>query len=50
MFNAPQTPTPEGIARLFVKGGLGRSIPLSEVTRIREEDGPSVVKRQIASA
>jgi len=46
VFNAPQTPTPEGIARLFVKGGLGRSIPLSEVTRIREEDGPSVVKRQ----
>lgn len=46
VFNAPVSPTAEGIAQLFVKGSLGRSIPLSEVTRIREEDGPSVVKRQ----
>jgi cobalt-zinc-cadmium resistance protein CzcA len=42
----PKSPTPEAIAHLFVEGQGGRSVPLSEVARIREGEGPSVVKRQ----
>lgn len=45
VFVPPSKPSAEGLADLFVETASGTSVPLHDVVKLEEGDGPSVVKR-----
>jgi len=45
VFVPPSKPSAEGLAELFVETAGGTSVPLRDVVRLEEGDGPAVVKR-----
>lgn len=42
----PRAPTPEALGELFVEARAGSTVPLSEVARIEETEGPAQVRRE----
>jgi cobalt-zinc-cadmium resistance protein CzcA len=42
----PRSPTPAGIGELFIQTSSSATIPLSEVARIEESEGPTQVRRE----
>ncbi|MBP9112090.1 MAG: efflux RND transporter permease subunit [Polyangiaceae bacterium] len=42
----PRAPTPEALGELYVEGSGGKSIPLSEVARVEETEGPTQIRRE----
>lgn len=45
VFVPPSRPSAEGLADLFVETNGGNSVPLHDVVKLEEGDGPAVVKR-----
>lgn len=45
VFVPPSRPSAEGLADLFVETASGQSVPMHDVVRLEEGDGPAVVKR-----
>lgn len=45
VFVPPSSPSAEGLADLFVETTGGNSVPLHDVVKLEEGDGPAVVKR-----
>jgi cobalt-zinc-cadmium resistance protein CzcA len=42
----PRTPSPEALGELFVEAGDGTTVPLAEVAKIEETEGPTQVRRE----
>ncbi len=42
----PRSPTPEALGELFVEAARGTTIPLSEVAKIEETEGPTQIRRE----
>ncbi len=42
----PRSPTPEAIGELFVEAAGGTTVPLSELARIDETEGPTQIRRE----
>ncbi len=42
----PRSPTPEALGELFVEAGGGSPVPLSEVAKIEESEGPTQIRRE----
>ncbi|MEO8800147.1 MAG: efflux RND transporter permease subunit, partial [Polyangiaceae bacterium] len=42
----PHAPTPEALGELFVSSAGGASVPLAEVAKIEESEGPTQVRRE----